>query len=656
MANSALMTLGVRSMLASTAGLNTTGHNIANASVEGYSRQSVKLETTEGQFTGAGFFGKGVTVANVVRAHDEFLTRQFSAARSQEAMDQARTAQLVQLQDIFPPGEQGVGYAMGDFLNAMVDLANTPADSSARQVVMARAADVADRYAAASDRLDVLQAGVRADVATSAGTVNGLARQVAQINDRIAGMQGLGAEPNDLLDQRDQLILEIGKFVQVSTVAADDGSVGLFVGGGQSLVLGSQSSDLVMRPDADDPTRAALTLVTAGGEVPLEADMLSGGSLAGLMRFQNEDLVDARNQLGQIALAFASRVNEAQSCGLDLRDPAQAGDDLFATGPMVALPNTHNARDASGALLATVTLEVTDASLLQASDYRLEPDGSGNAGAYTITRLSDGRRMPVSDGGEVDGFRISVGSPDLAAGDRFLLQPVGRAASGMHRAFDDTDGLAAASPVTATLGEDNRGTASVSALTVTSEDLDRSLAARIEFTDDQGGYTWSLADKDTGFVVGSGNGNWSAGQPIALNHFELSLAGVPAQGDTVDIGPTLFPAGNNGNALAMAALRDERFVGDYVASTGQRVDGATMTDAYAATLADVGVRVQSAQAGVKVSAAAATQVQEQLSSKTGVNLDEEAARLIQFQQAYQAAAKVLQVAQSVFDTMLELAR
>jgi flagellar hook-associated protein 1 FlgK len=155
-------------------------------------------------------------------------------------------------------------------------------------------------------------------------------------------------------------------------------------------------------------------------------------------------------------------------------------------------------------------------------------------------------------------------------------------------------------------------------------------------------------------VIDSGSNTWTAGQPIKLNGFELSLNGVPASGDAVEVSKTLFPQTNNGNALAMAALRDERFVGRYQRADGSVADGATATDAYAAAMADVGVRVQGAKSSATISAAAASQTADTLASKTGVNLDEEAARLIQFQQAYQASAKVLQVAQSVFDTMLQL--
>ena len=653
MSSSGLMTIGMRAMFANTAALNVAAHNIANANVAGYSRQEVDLETAKGQFSGNGFYGKGVNVVTVKRVHDDFLTMQAAAAKAVAARDDARASQLQQLEQVFPPGNAGIGYATGDFLGAMVDLASTPADASARQVVLARAADVADRYKTASDRLHLLQEGVNSDMANSASTVTTLAARVADLNQQIAGYTGSGQPPNDLLDQRDEVVKQISQIVQVTTLKADDGTLGVFIAGGQRLVLGTEASKLSAQPDPADASRSALVLSTGGDNLVLRDDMITGGSLAGLVQFQNHDLVDARNQLGQMAAALASRVNTVQSQGLDLRDPPGAGAPLFSIGGPISRPNSNNAKDASGNFIAQVGLTVTDATQLQASDYELTGDGSGLTGHYTLKRLSDGLSRNVLDGDTVDGFRINVGTPDLSAGDRFLLQPVGNAAGGMARRLDDPSGLAAALPVTATMNVANKGTASVASLKVADSTLDPALTASVNFTSNTGDYSWELRDSG-GTLVSSGTSTWTADQPIAINGFELRLNGVPASGDSIDVSKTQFPRTNNGNAMAFAALRDERFVGRYTRADGSIADGNTPTDAYAAAMADVGVRVQGAKSSAQISTASAAQTEATLSSKTGVNLDEEASHLIQFQQAYQAAGKVLQVAQSVFDTILQL--
>ncbi|MCK9684595.1 flagellar hook-associated protein FlgK [Scleromatobacter humisilvae] len=669
MSSSALMSIGTRAMFANYASMQTTGHNIANAQTPGYSRQTVELQTSGGQQTGAGFFGKGVDVVTVQRASDAFLTTQSQVASSMAAMDSTRSANLQQLETVFPPGDNGMGASVGNFMNAFVDLANSPADSSARQVILSDAAEVADRFATAGGQLDRLQNGVTSDLKNSVAQVNQMAAQVAKLNGDIAALRGTSSAPNDLLDQRDQLVKQIGNLVKVSTVQADDGTMGVFIAGGQRLVLGAEAQQLAVTPDPANTGRSTISISDSGITHELSTDLLVGGSISGLMKYQNEDLVAARNQLGQMAAAVSARVNQVQAAGIDMSSPAGSGNPVFAVGGPIAIPNVHNARDASGGFAASVSMTVTDGSQLKASDYTLaaDPATPGNfvvtrqsdgvkfsmapdgAGGFGFTRQSDGAAM----GSSMDGFQITFsGTP--AANDSFELEPVGRAAVSMQRVLDDPAGLAAAAPQTAVMGVANKGTATVSGLTVVDPSSDPTLTTSINFTDAAGGYSYTLTDA-SGAVTSSGTGTWTPGQPIALNGYQLSLNGVPANGDTLTVTKTAHPESNNGNALAMVGLRDEAFVGRDKQIDGSLQDGETATDAYASVLANVGVRVQSAKTASTISQATSDQAADAVADKSGVNLDEEAGRLIQFQQGYQAAAKVLQVAQAIFDTLLQMA-
>ncbi len=653
---SSLMSLGLRAMTANYAALQTTGHNIANANVDGYSRQSVVLATSQGQFSGGGFFGKGVDVVDVQRAHDRFLSMQANVAKSLAAMDSARADQLSRMENIFPPGESGLGFAVGDFLNAFGDVANNPGDLSARQVVLARAGEVAQRFSAASDSLDAMQSGVTEDLKNTVASVNTLTAQIADLNQQIAKFNGLDQSPNDLLDARDRAVSDLSGYLQVTTIAAEDGSIGVFASGGQRLVLGTEQQPLSVIPDPYDGARSALAIKEGDRLRPLGAEAISGGSISGLLRFQNDDLVNARNSLGQMAAALSAKVNQAQSFGLDLRVPPGSGAPMFSVGAPTALPAGSNARDSAGNFIASVGLSVVDATVLQASDYELRPDPGGVAGNYQLTRLSDGMVSSVASGDVVDGMRIDIGTPAPGPNDRFLLQPVARAASGMALALQDPRGIAAASPLTATTGVANTGTASVASLDIVDSSVNPDQTASIAFTSDTGSYAWELRDRNTNAVISSGTGQWQAGGPIAMNGFQMQLAGVPANGDTLEVGKTLQTASNNGNALALMNLRDVQMVGRSLDGSGAAKGGSTITDAYAAVMADVGVRAQGANMSASMSAAGQTQAESALTSSTGVNLDEEAARLIQFQQGYQAAAKVLQVAQSIFDTMVQMGR
>lgn len=660
MGASALMSLGMRAMTANYAALQATGHNIANVNTEGYSRQSVVLGTNGGQFTGAGFFGKGVNVDAVKREHSEFLTREAATTRAIAAADETRSAQLQQLEKVFPLGEDGLGYAATQMFNAFVDVANKPADTSARQVVLARAGEFASRLKSAGEQLDTLQQGVTEELKASISQVNMLAGRVAELNQKIAAVKGSGQSPNDLLDQRDQTINEMSRYLQVTTIEAGDGSMSVFIGGGQKLVLGNQTTSLVAVADVFDPSRLQLGVNDAGTLREMPQELVTGGSLAGLLRFQNQDLVSARNQLGQIAAAVAGNVNRQQALGLDGSQPPATGAPLLTVGGPQVLP----ARTNTGS--STVSLSVANPMELQASDYELFRDPALPAGSYRLTRLSDGTAQTVTNGAVVDGLRITIGAPAPAANDRFLLQPVAAAARNAALALENTRGIAAASPVAATFDVDNLGTASTASLSATAVNAAAApLTATITFTNDSGAYNWELRDASNA-LVRSGTGTWTAGTAIRSDawtpaapaqryDWALDLSGVPRNGDVLTVGNTPFPASDNGNARAMMALRDAGIIGQRTLPSGAVVPGSSVTDAYANALAEIGVRVQSAELASKQSTAIAEQAESNVQAKVGVNLDEEAARLIQFQQSYQAAAKMLQVAQSLFDTLLQTA-
>ncbi len=651
MSVSPLISLGMRAMAASYAGLQVTGHNIANASVEGYSRQKVVLTTPEGQFTGAGFFGRGVMVQSVTRSHDAMLTREAATARSLAAMDSARLTQLRRLEQVFQLGENGPGAATVELMDAFTDLANRPNDLSTRQVVLARARDLADRFTEVDDGLNAAQGGVAAAMRVSVQQINSLASGIAEANRRIADLKGLGQPANDVLDERDRLISRLAEQVQVTRMEADDGTMSVFIGGGQRLVLGREAVQLELQQDAADPSRLAVALVESGTRRVLDEGLLAGGALAGLMRFQNDDLVDARARVGQLAASVGGAVNAQQVLGLNLQPPPGTvpSQPMFAIGGPQVLPNQGNQRTGPGAFIGSVSIGIDDPAQLQPSEYELQESAPGS-GAWVLTRLRDGRQTAVVDGDVVDGMRIDFGAPPPQPGDRFRLQPVSRAASGFEALLDDPLDVAAASPLTASASPANVGTAAVASLRMTGTPLAADATASFNFVNDSGDYTWELRDGG-GALIGSGAATWTPGSTLPpagtdINGFSLRLTGVPRNGDVLSVAPT--PAGavaaSNGNANALQALRDAAITG-----------GRTPIDAWSDTLADIGVRVQSGQTASTISQAVSQEAEAQRADKSEVNLDEEAARLIQYQQSYQAAAKVLQVAQTVFQQLIDVA-
>ena len=639
MATSSLMTLGTQAVFAAYAQLQTTGNNIANANTPGYSRQSVQLATAGSSgYTGAGYFGRGVTVSSVVRAANMFLGSQAVAAGATAAADSVQRDMLSQLEKLFVGGTAGLGAAATQIFNAFADVAAAPGDLSARQAVLGRLEDFASLARASSSQIDVLQAQVKADVAGGVAEVNALAASLGRINLSIAAATRDGQLPNDLLDQRDQLVQRIGQQVQVHSYIGADETANVFVGSGQTLVLGGASHTLVAQASPDDPSQVSLAVSIAGQLTPLGTADIGDGRLGGLMRFQDQDLADARGRLGQLVAGLAGAVNQQQGFGLDLQ--GAAGTPLFAFAAPQARPAAGNLRDASGAFIASVSLAIVDFSVLKASDYQLVADPA-NAGQYSVTRLADGQVFqPVADGAVIDGFSVTIGANAPAPGDSFLLKPVSGAAADLTVLLKNPRSLAAANPVTAVLGAANSGTASVMALTIVAAPVAPYAPITLRFTDDNGGYEFLDAGNNP-----LASGSYLSGQPIAHDGISLALAGLPKTGDRINIAPTSHPAASNGNALRFDSLAGSRLI-----------DGQTAADAYANALSAVGVRMQGAAAAADTSSTVAQQASAALSGAVGVNLDEEAARLLQFQQSYQAAAKMLQTAQTMFDAILGVLR
>ncbi|MFN9280628.1 MAG: flagellar hook-associated protein FlgK [Betaproteobacteria bacterium] len=648
-----LLSIGSRAMAANYVALQTTGNNIANANVEGYSRQRVELSTAASQYSGDGNIGRGVDVKGVTRAHDQFLTREAEGAQSMAQMDQARLSALKRLEEAFPTGERGVGHAATLFLNAMTDLAGQPADQGLRQAVLARADEVAVRFNQVSQQLDALQYDVNDSLNEGIQRVNALAQGLAQINSKIAGSASTRGVPNELLDERDRLLAQISQKLQVKILTGADQTVNVFVGGGRSLVIGNSAAKLSVADDPADPSRKALAFNDQSGERLIDSELLGGGDMAGMLKFQNEDLVLARNRMGQMASALAGMVNRQQALGLNLQ--GQAGADLFFdfhdTSVPGALTMVRAASTNQGA--AVPTLAITDPSKLQAAEYTLTYDTVSSG--WIMTPSGGGASIPQAQSSDL-GFTLA-GLGALNTQDSFLLQPVTYAAGLMRRELTQTDGIAAASPVVSKAETANKGTGALTSLKIQQPGSDLVLALQtssvvLRFT---GPTTLSVTPP----VNGTSSLTWTPGQALTLGGADLMITGQPKPadvatgfaGDAFVLSATTQTRQNNGNALALAALADTAFVGR--TGSGAGTGGTTFTDAYAAGITDIGTRVQGAATASEISTAVADQLQLRKSAVDGVNLDEEAARLIQSQQAYQASAKVLQVAQTIFDTLLQ---
>jgi flagellar hook-associated protein 1 FlgK len=635
---SSALNIGSQALNANLSALQVIGHNIANVNTAGYSRQTVEMRSAGYQSMGGFYLGKGVELGTVARMHDAYLTREAQLSSSVASADSERMARLAQLENIFPTGESGLGAAMNDLLNAWSDVASSPTNMAARSVVIGRGEEIASRLRDTAGQLDILTTSARQQVGDTVNNINRLAEDIAKINQKILENQGNAGEPNDLLDQRDQLIGELSKLVQVSTVNADDGRVHVFVAGSQPLVLGSGAARLAVVPDSTDGSQQRIQFQQGSSTMELDGSAL-GGKLGGVVQFIDEDLKDVTNQIGRMALALATTVNTQHALGVNLQ--GGTGEPFFVPPADVAgLPVPTNTGN------AVMHAEVSDPTALKPSDYQVNFTATG----VDIVRLSDGQISSFAGlPAELDGLSFQIDSGAAATGDGFLVRPFAAVARNMQMAVSAADRLAAASPVMVTPGSGNTSGMGIVSLYPVEPSANLTDPVTLTF----------LADGSfTATGLGPGNPppdnpgpppsyNYTPGQPLQFNGWSLTLRGNPSAGDSFAItaAPTTNYGQNGGNAGGMLALRDLA-----------TFDGVSLSNGYSAVLSDIGTRVQGAQFAASYSGQVAASNEAARAAVSGVNLDEEAARLLQYQQAYQAAAKFMQIAQGTFDTLLQTMR
>ncbi len=617
--------------MANQAVLQITGHNIANANTPGYSRQIVNLESVAGGRTVSGYMGQGVNVASVQRAHSSVLTVQTAAAKAEYAADAKRAEKLKQMEGSFPTGSASIGLAINSMLSGFADVAASPSDMTARYVALARASETANRLRGTSSQLSDLASGVRSELAEKVSVSNELIERIAKLNEEITRTQSDGHAPNDLLDQRDQFISQLNQYMQTSQLAADDGTLTLFAGN-QILVMGSQAATLSLVTDPLDPSLNLLQLQRRADVIPFNDAAMSGGEIKGLLTFQKDDLAMGFNLLGRLTMATGLAVNQQHERGLTL-------DNAMGTA-LFSLPSEVSGISSSDT--ASGVLTFVNAADFKVASYEVRIDAGGAGAVYSSAGGSPTTFSDITDlaSKTIDGlkFEITGTGPGVV-----LFKPFADAAANISTVFSSPREMAAASQVQLSLGPTNTGTLSMNSLRVISASgsfpdvtLEFNGAGQYVFRVD--GNLLPASDPMSGLQT------YTTGAAINYGGWELRLNGTPRSGDTATVAASnpAFVSSNAGNALALENLRDALLI-----------DGGRLTDGYASLLSQVGVRVQSAQFTVAASEVIADSLATQNSNVSAVNLDEEAVRLMQFQQAYQASAKILQVAQRVFDTMLQ---
>ena len=669
-----LLNIGLSGLSANKTSLAVTGHNISNVNTPGFSRQDSVQATRVPQFSGAGYIGSGTTLVDIRRSYSEFLTAQVRTSTALSSDVEAYKSQIEQLDSLLAGSTTGITPSLQKFFSALQTAAEDPSNIPARQLVLSEAEGLAKRFNTVYDRIDEQNQFINKQMMAVSDQINRLATSIASYNEAIAVAASNGQQPNDLLDAREEAIRQLSTYVGVTVVAQDDSSVNLFVGSGQPLVVGSTTSRLEVVPGQGDPTRFEVNFVSGDSSQGITS-LITGGELGGLIRYRAESLDPTLNSLGRLALAVSDQVNTQLGQGLDLK--GQVGSALFGDFNDAALAALRVRAFSTNTSNVQPALNITDSSVLTSSDYRLEYDGT----QYSARRLSDGATLTLAPNppgaypatltftdaaGRDQGFELAIDSAP-AAGDKFLLQPTRRGATSITTVLDQPDQLAFAAPVRAEAELQNSGNGVIS-----QPDLIAAGASPIDSAA-------IAAALPVGLIYdGAGAFENPPGTPVAgltrvpagafvpgqLNTYELdlgggnvvsfTLSGRPENGDSFNLDFNTNGVSDNRNGLKLVDLQTKATVG--IDPNSPLATGVNFSDGYGDLVERVGTLTAQARQDSEATGAILKQATDNRDALAGVNLDEEAANLIKFEQYYNASAQVIQVARSLFDTLINTFR
>ncbi len=618
-------------LLANQRALATTSHNIANADTEGYSRQKVDFATRVPQQLGGITIGSGVSISSVSRVYDNFTAGQLRSAQAAYSAVESSYQMAAQLDNGLADPELGLGAALSRFYNSVQDVADDPSSITSRQLLLAEAQGLGDRFADMAAQLDALGREVNVRIGTSVSDINDLASQIADINSLITSADGKsGNMPNDLLDQRDQALISLNELIGVKSVEQNDGSVSVFIGNGEALVLGDRTVKLSAVNNAFEPGRLEVAM-ELGTRQAIITENINGGSLGGSLDFRDGVLNETRNELGRITLAVASSMNAQNRAGVDLR--GDQGGDIFSAPDPVAYRSSNNVS------AAQISVEITDLSQVSGDNILMRFNGSSwsffnEATGAAVSGVSGSGS--VADPFQLNGMEFSLDSP-AATGDQFVLRPTEGATGGIKVILTDPAAIAAAAATRSISSGSNIGTGKISETDVV-DSSNPNLRDNVDI---------EFLSATTYQINGSGSFTYTSGEELSINGNKVVITGTPAAGDHFLIGANTNAVGDNRNALKLAGTESSKVLNNGATSVLDSVNG---------LVGDIAVATRSAQINLQSQENLLNQTRARQESYSGVNLDEEAANLLKFQQAYQAAAQATSIANDLFQTLMGMFR
>jgi len=627
-----IFSTSVSGLLAFQRALTVTSNNISNVATPGYSKENANFTERPGQAYSSGYIGSGTAIDSVTRSYDELLAGQVRSSQSSFSGFDTYATQAAQIDNMLSDKKTGLTASLQNFINAYQTVANSPSTTAQRQALLSQATAISQQMQNYNTQLQTYAGGIEQGIGSAITQINTLTDGIAKLNQQIAsGLASTGQTPNQLMDQRDQMLDQLSQYISVNTATQADGSMNVYVGTGQPLVIGATTQKLQATPNQYNASENQVSLIGGGGLTTDITSSISGGQLGGLLAVRDQVLRPAENALGQFSVGLATLTNQAQAAGIDLT--GAAGKPMFAVGGVISTSSSVNTGTAS------VTTTRTNLASLTTDDYILRQSG----GVWSLTDESTGQPVTMTGTGTAaDPFMAAglsmVVAGTAASGDSFEIRPTAGASAGMSMLLTSPAQVAVASSIQTTGAAANTGSGAVSSSVVSDPSVWVPGNYTISFTS---ATAYQVTDAANNVV---GTGNYTSGTPITFNGASVKITGSPATGDKFNVGAAgASNVGDNSNAFALIDSLNAKKLNGGTTSLGSVANN---------LVSQVGVQTQQAQANASAQKAVNASANDTRNNLSGVNLDEEAAKMVQYQQAYSACAQLIQASNTMFNTLI----
>ncbi|MBA6253864.1 MULTISPECIES: flagellar hook-associated protein FlgK [unclassified Colwellia] len=672
-----LYNTGVSGLLAAQQQLATTGHNISNVNTEGYNRQRAEQNSSVGLYSGGNFVGSGTYVQDISRIYNQFTYKEQLSNQSNLGNADTLHKDLDQLNEIMSFSGAAINGSIEKFYQTMNSIADNPSDIGLRSIALNQAGVLASDFNTLNDNIEQLEKSANGEIVQMANAISKISGELAKINEQILQSQDLTlhGQPNDLLDKRDQLVDELGEYTSVNTIVDANGVMTVMIGNGATLVAGITPLSLSVVSGDPDSKATELRIVGANSSVALNGSVL-GGSLAAKFELRDEHLSQLRREVDRMAMAISETLNQSQSGGLDLN--AQQGLNIFTDINSTALQAGRVLSPSTNAGSLSASVNITDISKIPTDEFEVRFDGTN----YIMTNMNDGSLQNLGAPGSGTyttsnpdyGFEFTELSGTPAIDDSYLIRLTKNSASLMAVTLNDGKNIAASTSVGVAVSDNNVSDGKISIVNVTDPVTARTFADTTNkgllvdvYESSAGVFSYRVYDADPlsppptpPSVAGAiASGTFLAGNSAVIGMppsaspaaFQIEITGQPkGQGalapEEFTVGDA-FGLGNGANATFMALTQEKG-----VLNSGQE----TFSQSLAISTSDVGAKASSAELVSETAEALHTQAYNRNQQISGVNLDEEAANLMRFQQAYQASSRIISIANTIFDTLLQASR